>query len=62
MLLTDGHTPLCRGLWEAVAATGARGPEGVVEHLLFHAGGNHNPPGPTGVQDLSSTGHQAVYM
>jgi hypothetical protein len=30
----DGHTPLCRGLWEAVAATGAKGPGGVVKHLL----------------------------
>jgi hypothetical protein len=28
-LSTDGHTPLCRGLWEEVAATGARGPGGI---------------------------------
>lgn len=32
-------------MWEAVAATGARCPGGVVKHLLCHEGGNHHPPG-----------------
>ena len=45
MLLTDGHIPLCRGLWEAVAATGARGPGGVAELLPSHECGSHCPPG-----------------
>ena len=32
-------------LWEAVTATGARGPGGMIEYLPAHAGGNHHPPG-----------------
>jgi hypothetical protein len=40
--LTDGHKPLCRGLWDAVAVTGARGPGGVAEVLLSHEGRSHH--------------------
>ena len=43
--MTDGHTPLIRGLWEAIAVTGAKGPGGVAEHLPSHAGRSHHPPG-----------------
>ena len=35
--VTDGHTPRFRGMWEAIAATGARGAGGVAEYLLFQA-------------------------
>ena len=30
--MTDGHTPLDQGLWEAVATTGFRGPGNMAEH------------------------------
>jgi hypothetical protein len=43
--VTDGHTPLCRGLWGAVAVTGARGPGGVAELLMSHEGRSHHLPG-----------------
>ena len=43
--MTNGHTPLCSGLWEAVAATGARGPGGVAKLLPSHEGRSHCPPG-----------------
>ena len=35
------EAPLCRGLWEAVAATGARGPGEVTENLLSLLGTSH---------------------
>ena len=44
----------------SVTSTGARGPGDMMEHLLSHIGGNYHPPGPTRIQDLSSTGEQAV--
>jgi hypothetical protein len=36
--VTDGHTPLCGGLWESIAVTGVRVPKGMAEHLLGHQG------------------------
>jgi hypothetical protein len=36
--VTDGYTPLCRGLWEAVAGIGAKDPRGMVKYLLSLAG------------------------
>jgi hypothetical protein len=53
-LMTDGHAPLCGGWgWrKAVAATGARGPGGVVEHLPSHR--------VTRVQGLCLTRDQAI--
>jgi hypothetical protein len=39
-----------------VTSTGARGPGEAIECLPTHVGGNYHPPGPTRVQDLSSTG------
>jgi hypothetical protein len=52
--VTDGHTPLCGGreLWEAIAATGARGLGGVAEQLPSLR--------VTGVPGLCLTGDQAV--
>jgi hypothetical protein len=44
----------------AVTSTGARGSGDVMECLPSYVGGNSHPPYPTGVQDLSSTGDQAV--
>ena len=39
--VTDGHTPLGRGLLETLAATGARGPRGVAKYLWCLAGNSH---------------------
>jgi hypothetical protein len=44
--VADGYTTLwggegSGGLWEALAVTGARGPRGIAEHLLFLAGDSH---------------------
>jgi hypothetical protein len=50
--MTDGHTPLGGGVWEAVSVTGARGPGGMSEQLPSLS--------VTGVQGLCSTGDQAV--
>ena len=59
--VTDSHMTLLWGLGGgAITSTGARGPEDMIECLPSHVGGNYHPPGPTGVQDLSSTGDQAV--
>ena len=43
--MTDGHIPLCGGLWVAVAETEARGTGGMAEHRTSHAGGSHHLPG-----------------
>jgi hypothetical protein len=54
--VTNGYIHLCRGLWEAVAVTGARGPGGMVKHLLSYAGGNHHPLGHRGSKPLFDQG------
>jgi hypothetical protein len=38
-------THLFWGLWEAIAATGARGSGGVAKHLPYLLGGSHHLPG-----------------
>jgi hypothetical protein len=54
-------THLSCGGCGVVTSTGARHPGDMIKHLLSHVGGNYHPPCPTGVQDLSSTGDQAVW-
>jgi hypothetical protein len=44
----------------AVTSTGARGPGDMRDHLPSHVGGNYHPSGSIGVQDLNSSGDQAV--
>jgi hypothetical protein len=47
--MTDGHTPLCRGvgereegkLWETVATTASKGPGGMAKHLRYLTGGSY---------------------
>ena len=57
--VADGHaSPV--GPVGAIISTGARGPGDMVKRLLSHVGGNYHPSGSPGVQDLASTGNQAV--
>jgi hypothetical protein len=48
------------GAVEAVTSMGARGPGDMRERFLSHVGGNYHPSGSARVQDLNSTGDQAV--
>jgi hypothetical protein len=47
-------------LWGNGLCTGARSPGDMRECCLSHVSENYHPSGTTGVQDLSSTGDQAV--
>ena len=44
------------------ASIGAEGPEDMIECIPSHIGRNHHTLVPPGVQDLCSTGDQAVYV
>ena len=57
--MTASHTPLLWGSCVGSNFNRSQGPGDMIECLLSHVGGNY-PPGHTGVQDLSSTGDQAV--
>ena len=57
--MTDSHTPLYGGLWEAVTEPGSRGPGGMVEYLLFLAGRSHVPGHPS-LKHTGSTGKHAA--
>jgi hypothetical protein len=60
--MTDSHMLLLWGPWGlgGVTSTGTRRPGDMIEYLLSRVGVNYHPLGPTEVQDLSSTGEQAV--
>jgi hypothetical protein len=52
------HFPV--GAVAVVTSRGTMGPGDMVEHLLTHVGGNYHPSGSPNIQDLASTGNQAV--
>jgi hypothetical protein len=43
--VTCSHRIMALGAVGVVTSTGARGPGGMIEHLLFLVGGNHHPSG-----------------